>query len=93
MNPPGSAATRVCSPQFDRRFFALPAGMQQQMQRGMDALGCNLRGFSHCRMQGVAAFRLRVGDFRIIHQFHVEKNELFLLTVGNRRDVCQQVFH
>lgn len=38
-------------------------------------------------MQGVDAFRLRVGDFRIIYQFNVEKNELILIAAGNRRDV------
>jgi mRNA-degrading endonuclease RelE of RelBE toxin-antitoxin system len=53
-------------------------------------LGCNLRGFSDHLMQGVDAFRLRVGDFRVIYQFNVEKNELFLITVGNRRDVYKK---
>ena len=75
---------------FDRRFFSLPAGMQQQIQRKIDELGCNLRGFSHHRMQGVDAFRVRVGDFRVIYQFNVEKNELLLITVGNRRDVYKK---
>ena len=32
--------------------------------------------FSHYRKQGVDAFRLRVGDYRIIYQFNVEKNKL-----------------
>ena len=87
MNSPGGAATQICAPQFDWRFFSLPAGMQQQIQRKIDELGRNLRGFAHHRMQGVDAFRLRAGDFRVIYQFNVEKNELFLITVGNRREV------
>jgi len=87
MNTPGGAATQICSPQFDRRFFSLPTGAQQHIQRKIDELGRNLRSFSHHRMQGVDAFRLRVGDFRIIYQFNVEKNELNLIAVGNRRDV------
>ena len=87
MNPPGGAATQICSLQFDRRFLSLPAGIQQQIQRKIDGLGCSLRGFAHHRMQGVDAFRLRVGDFRIIYQFNVEKNELILIAAGNRRDV------
>ena len=41
----------------------------------------------HFRMQGVDAFRMRVGDFRVIYQFDVNKNELYLISVGNRRDV------
>ena len=58
MNSPGGAATQICSPQFDRRFFSLPAGTQKHIQRKIDELGCNLRGFSHHRMQGVDAFRV-----------------------------------
>ena len=38
-------------------------------------------------MKGVNAFRMRVGDFWVIYQFNLEKNELMLITVGNRRDV------
>jgi mRNA interferase RelE/StbE len=87
VNSSGGAATQICSPQFDRRFFGLPTGTQQHIQRKIDELGCNLRGFSHQRLQGVDAFRLRVGDFRVIYQFNVEKNELILIGVGNRRDV------
>ncbi len=90
MNPPGGAATQIGSPQFDRRFFSLPPGMQAHLQRKTDELGCNLRGFPHHRMQGVEAFRMRVGDFRVIYQCNVEKNELFLITVGNRRDVYKK---
>lgn len=89
MNPPGGAATQICSPQFDRRFFSLPAGTQQHIQRKIDELGRNLRSFAHHRMQGVAAFRMRVGDFRVIYQFNAEKNELILIAVGNRRDIYQ----
>ena len=87
MNPRDGAATQICSPQFDRRFFSLPAATQQHPQRKIDDLGRNLRSFSHHRMQGVEAFRMRVGDFRVIYQLNVEKNELILIAVGNRRDV------
>jgi mRNA interferase RelE/StbE len=87
MNSPGGAATQIYSPQFDRRFFSLPDGIQQHLQRKIDDLGRNLHGSSHHRMQGVEAFRMRVGDYRVIYQFNVEKNELILINVGNRRDI------
>ena len=41
-------------------------------------------------MQDLDAFRLRVGDFRVIYQFNVETNTLFLIAVGNRRDVYKK---
>ncbi|MEI9961223.1 MAG: type II toxin-antitoxin system RelE/ParE family toxin [Limisphaerales bacterium] len=93
MNSPGGAATQVCSPQFDRRFFTLPPAVQLRIQSRIDALGQNLRNFPHHRMQGVDAFRLRVGDFRIIYQFNLEKNELNLIAVGNRRDVYKTLLN
>jgi len=93
MNLPGGSATQVCSPQFDRRFFSLPESVQKQIQQRIDGLGLNLRGFAHFRMQGVDAFRLRVGDYRVIYQFNVEKNELHLIAVGNRREIYKKPFN
>lgn len=90
MKAPGGAATQMCAPAFDRRFFNLPPGMQEQIQNRLDELGCNLRGFPHYRMQGVEAFRLRVGDYRIIYQFNIESNTLLLITVAHRREVYKQ---
>ncbi|HEX5399187.1 MAG TPA: hypothetical protein VFY06_09080 [Verrucomicrobiae bacterium] len=74
-------------------FFALPAGTQRQIQSKIDGLGRNLRGHQHFRMQGVDAFRLRVVDFRVVYQSNVEKNELYLIAVGNRRDVYKQSYN
>ena len=90
MNPSGAAATQICAQRFDQRFFALPADIQERIEARIDELGQNLRGFPHCRMQGVEAFRLRVGDYRIVYEFKVEKNELYLIAVGNRRDIYKQ---
>ena len=93
MNPPGGAATQIFAQQFDRRFLNLPHDVQTRIQRRIDELGQNLRGFLHYRMQGVDVFRLRVGDFRIIYQFNAEKNELYLIAVGNRREIYKKPFN
>ena len=93
MKPASGAATQICAQRFDLRFFALPKNIQERIQEKIDELGRNLRGFSHYRMQGVDVFRMRVGDYRIIYQFNVEKNELFLVTVGNRREIYKQGFN
>ena len=93
MNSPGGAATQVCTHKFDQRFYSLPKNIQKRIQGRIDELGQNLRGFSHQRLQGVDAFRLRVGDYRVVYEFNVEKNELYLITVGNRRDVYKKPFN
>jgi mRNA interferase RelE/StbE len=90
MNPPGGAATQIYARQFDRRFFDLPLDVQARIQCRIDEMGRDLRGFPHYRMQGVDAFRLRVGDYRVIYQFDAEKNDLYLIAVGNRREIYRK---
>lgn len=81
------AATQIFSATFDRRFFTLPADVQSRIQHHLDDLGRSLRSFPHHPMQGIDAFRLRVGDYRIIYQFDTEQNLLLLIAVGHRREV------
>ena len=50
-------------------------------------MGRRLDSFPHYRMTGRSEFRLRVGDYRIIYDFNVAQNEMFLITLGNRREV------
>ena len=93
MKPASGAATQICAQRFDRKFFALPPDVRERIQQKIDELGRGLRGFPHYRMQGVEAFRMRVGDYRIIYEFSVEKNELFLVAVGNRREIYKEGFN
>ena len=50
-------------------------------------MGRRLESFPHYRMTGRAEFRLRIGDYRAIYDFDTEKNEIYLITLGNRREV------
>jgi mRNA interferase RelE/StbE len=80
-------------PEVRPTFHALPKVLQERIQRRIDELGLNLRDFQHRRLQGVEAFKLRAGDYRVIYEFNVDRNELFLLTVGNRRDIYKKTFN
>jgi len=93
MNSHGGAATPIRSQRFDQRFGALPEKIQSRIQKRIDELGLDLRNFPHQRLQGVDAFKLRMGDYRIIYEFNVETNELVLITVGNRRDIYKKTFN
>ena len=53
----------------------------------IDAIGRNLKTFPHYRMEGIDTFRLRIGDYRVIYQMDFQKNELFLVAVGRRREI------
>ena len=50
-------------------------------------MGRRLTTFPHYQMSGSDKFRLRVGDYRIIYKLDIQKNEIYLLHVGHRREI------
>jgi len=81
------AATQVFSTEFDAVFERLPKNVGLVISRKIDDMGCRLGSFPHYRMTGRNEFRLRLGDYRVIYDFDVAKNELSLISLGHRRDV------
>lgn len=47
----------------------------------------DLRRRQHHRLTGSSQCRLRVGDYRVIYRFDVERNELYLVELGHRREI------
>jgi mRNA interferase RelE/StbE len=80
-------ATEIYSREFDTIFFSLPAAVRMRIAAHVRDLGRRLDSFPHRRLQGRPEFRLRVGDYRVIYLFDLQRNELFLSTLGHRRDV------
>ena len=80
-------AIEIYSREFDAIFFKLPAAVRTRIIADIRELGRHLDSFPHRRLQGRPEFRLRVGDYRVIYLFDVQRNELFLSTLGHRRDV------
>ena len=80
-------ATEVYSREFDTIFFKLPPHIRERIESRIRELGARLEQFPHVRLQGRPEFRLRVGDYRVIYEFDLARNELFLITLGHRREV------
>lgn len=80
-------ATEVYSREFDAIFFKLPPRIRELIESKIRELGQRLENHPHHRLQGRSEFRLRAGDYRIIYEFDVQKNELRLITLGHRREV------
>ncbi|HMP82599.1 MAG TPA: type II toxin-antitoxin system RelE/ParE family toxin [Verrucomicrobiota bacterium] len=85
-----SAALQIYSRDFDADFFKLPADLQFRIQSVIDRLGQTLDKHSHHRMKGLDAYRIRVGDYRVIYNFNLLQGRLYLLAVGHRREVYRK---
>ena len=82
-----SRATEVYSREFDSAFFDLPANVRSLVENKIADLGSNLSRFHHHRLKGRSEYRLRASVYRIIYEFDVEKNVLYLIAIGHRREV------
>ena len=80
-------ATEIYTREFDTIFGALPPAVRDRIEAKICELGRRLENFPHHRLQGRSEFRVRVGDYRIIYEFDLTRNELHLVTLGHRRDV------
>jgi mRNA interferase RelE/StbE len=58
-----------------------------RIESRIDRLGMSLESHPHCRLKGVAFYRMRVGNYRVIYDFDRAKGTLYLLGVGHRREV------
>jgi mRNA-degrading endonuclease RelE of RelBE toxin-antitoxin system len=81
------AATQIASREFDHDFFRLSPQIQGLVQRKIDALGRRLATFPHYRMTGSDKYRLRVADYRVIYRFDLARGEIYLVAIGNRREI------
>ena len=80
-------ATAIYSREFDSIFLDLSSEVRERIEAKLRDLGRRLESFPHQRLQGRPECRLRVGDYRIIYQFDLQRNDLYLVTLGHRREV------
>lgn len=80
-------ATQVFSREFDAVLARIPSSIRRLVEEKIADMGRRLTSFPHYRMTGRKEFRLRVGDYRLIYDFDAAKNEIYLITLGNRREI------
>ncbi|MGH7977244.1 MAG: type II toxin-antitoxin system RelE family toxin [Limisphaerales bacterium] len=85
-----AAALQIWSHTFSKAFDNLPSGARETMQRKIDEMGTRLENFPHQRLQGRPEFKLRVGDYRVLYEFDVNLERIFLHYVGNRREIYKR---
>ncbi len=80
-------ATEVYAKEFDQVYLSLPTTIRQRIEARIRELGSRLESYPHIRLQGRDEFKLRVGDYRIIYDFDLGRNEIYLIAMGHRREV------
>lgn len=83
-------ALQIWSHVFCRHFDRLPVAVQEEITRKVDELGQRLSHGPHDRLQGRTEFKLRVGDYRVLYDFDLAAGRLYLLYVGNRREIYKR---
>ena len=83
-------ATIVCSRRFDARFFSFPASVQGAIERALHDLAARIDTFPHQKLKGVDAYKLRVGNYRVIYEFDPKEGRIHVLAVGDRKDIYKR---
>ena len=84
-------ATIICSRKFDARFFGFPANVREAIERALHDLAGRLDTFPHQKLKGVDAYKLRVGNYRVIYEFDRNEGCIHVLAVGDRKDIYVRV--
>ena len=80
-------ATQIQAHRYSADLERLPVTVRRLVQKKVDEMGTRLNAFSHSRLTGETAFRLRVGDYRVLYSFDSARGRIFLLSVGHRREI------
>lgn len=71
----------------DRQFRNLSKDIQERLTPHLDALIRNPRPPGIKKLKGKDAYRIRVGDYRVIYEIHDKVLVVLVVSVGHRRDV------
>ena len=74
-----------------KAYRVLPEDMRRRIEPKIDALAENPRPHGERKIEGQeTAFRLRVGDYRIVYEVHDRALIVMVMIVGHRREVYRR---
>jgi len=71
----------------ERQILKLEASVRRRIFKKLDALAINPRPARVEKLTAVDAYRVRVGDYRIIYDIEDETTTVVVHKVGDRKDV------
>lgn len=74
-----------------REFDKLSKAAQNQVSQAIDGLAVEPRPHGAVRMEGVEAYRLRAGDYRVIYAVKDDRLVVLIVKIGHRREVYRDI--
>jgi mRNA interferase RelE/StbE len=74
-------------PSASRSIEKLPRSIQQRIVSRIEALSENPRPPGSVKLKGQNAYRVRVGDYRIVYTIEDQRLVVLIVDVGHRREV------
>jgi mRNA interferase RelE/StbE len=65
----------------------LPDDVMKRILARLDELETNLRPPDVKKLKGRTAWRIRVGDYRVIYEIHERELQILVVTIGHRREI------
>jgi mRNA interferase RelE/StbE len=75
-----------------KQFLALSMDVRGQLAPKIDALAENPRPVNARKLEGLKeAYRLRVGDYRVVYEIREERRQVLIARIAHRRDVYRNL--
>jgi mRNA interferase RelE/StbE len=87
MTMPAPRYDVLIEPVARRALGKLPRDVQARLMARIEALSINPRPSGVVKLSGHEAYRIRVGDYRVIYAMVDDRLLVLVVDVGNRRDV------
>ncbi len=78
------------TPSADKVIARLPKEMRGRIADKLVSLSSNPRPPGSVKLTGQDAYRIRVGDYRIIYTIHDDRLIVLVIDVGHRREVYRR---
>ena len=78
------------TPATDRVVAKLPKSLRSRIAERLAALADNPRPPGCIKLAGKDAYRVRVGDYRIIYTIHDDRLLILVIDIGHRGDVYRR---
>ena len=80
----------IVLPTADKAIARLPKNTRARIADRLDDLSANPRPPGSVKLTGQDAYRIRVGDYRIIYTIHDDRLIVLVIDVGHRREVYRR---